>query len=109
MTIRYIVITIFSAFLLIVLGAYLFDETRPIAAMLLKYLVILIFMPFVLAMIAAGGIAFIEGTPWLMISKPVEYIALGLIMLFAAVVMVFGWRLVSGAAKTAGIIAMRRV
>jgi hypothetical protein len=109
MTIRYIVITIFSAFLLVVLGAYLFDETRSIASMLLKYLVILIFMPFILAMIAAGGIAFIEGASALTISKPVEYIALGLVMLFAAAVMVFSWRLIAGVAKTTGMIATRRI
>ncbi len=106
---RYIIITIFSAFLLVVLAAYLFDEIRPIASMLLKYLVILIFMPFILSMIASAGIAFIEGTPWLMVSRPVEYIALGLVMLIAAIVMIFGWSLVLKTAKTGAFVAAAAV
>jgi hypothetical protein len=106
MLIRYIVITIFSAYLLIVLGAYLFDEIKPIAEVLLKYLIILIFMPFILAMIASGGIAFIEGSPWLMVNTATKYIALGLILVFAALVMVFGWRLVSGVSRTAAKLAV---
>ncbi len=106
MAIRYIVITIFSAYLLIILGAYLFDEIRPIASTLLKWLIMLIFMPFVLSLIASGGIAFIEGTPWLPISKPVEYIALAIIMLASAIILVFGWRLVWSAADKAAYLAM---
>ncbi len=98
---RYIIITLFSAYLLIVLGAYLFDTLRPLAIVLLKYLLIIIFMPFVLAMVASGGIAFIEGTPFLGFSKTAEYTALILLMVIVALVMIFGWAFIKKSAKTA--------
>lgn len=60
---RGIVITIFWAYLLLFMGAYLFKSLRPIIKNMFGYFFVMVFMMFILILIAVAGIAFIQMFP----------------------------------------------
>jgi hypothetical protein len=99
---RSIVLTIFWAYLLLFLGAYLFRSLRPAVGGLFKYFFLMVFMMFILILIAVAGISFIELLPPVMFNLKVDaYAALVLMLFIAALWMSLGplWSVVSRAAS----------
>lgn len=107
---RGIVLTIFWAYLLLFLGAYLFKSLRPAVTSMFAYFFLMVFMMFILILIAVAGISFIEFLPSLPFAPGIKgsgYIALILMLFVAALWMTLGplWSFVS---RTASIIVLRK-
>lgn len=105
---RGIVLTIFWAYLLLFLGAYLFRSLRPAVTSMFRYFFIMVFMMFILILIAVAGIWFIETIPPMSVLKNIAYVALILMLFFAALYMTLG-TLWGSASRAASVIVLRKI